>query len=83
MPQHVILMSMGGVFIILGLAAFFWGKAEEKKYYNALTSRRDVREFLEHQPIRPEPTALRIGAWIALAIGILLLAMGGGFWLWG
>jgi hypothetical protein len=40
------------------------------------------REFLEHEPERPEPGALKIGGWIAIAIGLPMMAMGGAFWLW-
>ena len=82
MPEHFILMSLGGVFIILGLTALFWGRREEKVYYDSIATRRDVREYMEHQPSRPEPGALKIGGWIAIAIGLLMLAMGGAFWLW-
>ena len=85
MPQseYFILMGMGGLFILLGLAAIIWGKHEEKSYYNSLSTRVDVREYLEHQPERPEPGAVKIGGWITIAIGLLVLAMGGAFWLWG
>ena len=83
MPQHFILMVMGGVFILLGLASFFWSRSEKKRYYDATSTRTDVREYLEHEPQRPEPGALKMGGWIAIAIGLLMLAMGGGFWLWG
>ena len=82
MPEHFILMSLGGVFTILGLAALFWGRREQKVYYDSIATRRDVREFMEHQPSRPEPGALKIGGWIAIAIGLIMLAMGGAFWLW-
>ena len=78
-----ILMGMGGLFILLGIAAIFWGRGEEKGYYNSLSSRPDAREFLEHLPLRPEPGALKIGGWLAIAIGLLMLVMGGAFWLWG
>ena len=83
MSNHFILMAMGGLFVILGIASMCWGKGEEKSYYNAMSSRPDVREFLEHEPERPEPGALKIGGWIAIAIGLLMLVMGGAFWLWG
>ncbi|MBA7633741.1 hypothetical protein ES703_41312 [subsurface metagenome] len=84
MPERdlLILMGMGGLFVILGIASIFWGKGEEKSYYDALSSRHDAREFLEHEPERPEPGALKIGGWIAIAIGLLMLVMGGVFWLW-
>ncbi len=83
MPQHLILIVMGGLFVILGLVALFWGRGEEKRYYDSLSTRTDVREYLEHQPSHPEPGALKIGGWIAIAVGLLILAMGGGFWFWG
>ena len=78
-----ILMGMGGVFILLGIIAFFRGKREEKSYYNSISTRPDVREFLVHEPERPEPGALKIGGWIAMAIGLLMVVMGGAFLLWG
>ena len=85
MPEHnyYILMGMGGLFVFLGIASMFWGKGEEKSYYNALSSRPDAREFLEHEPERPEPGALKIGGWIAIGLGLLMLVMGGAFWLFG
>ncbi len=85
MPQQdlFVLIGMGGLFILLGLAAFIWGKREEKSYYDSLSSRPDTREFLEHWPQRPQFGALKIGGWIAITIGILMIVMGGVFWLLG
>ena len=79
----LILIGMGVLFILLGLGAFIRGMKEEKSYYNAISTRLDVREFLEHDPERPEPGALKIGGWIALAVGLLMIALGGAFLLWG
>ena len=85
MPQHdlLALMGMGGLFILLGLGAIIWRRSEAKSYYNSLSSRADAREFLEHWPQRPQFEALKIGGWIAIAVGILMIVMGGAFWLWG
>ena len=49
MPQSdlIILMIIGGVFTLLGLGALFWGKSEEKRYFETISSRQDTREFLE------------------------------------
>ena len=84
MPErdYLILMGMGGLFVLLGIASIFWGKGEEKGYDDTLSTRPDVRELLEHKPEYPEPVALKIGGRIAIAIGLLMLAMGGAFWLW-
>jgi len=85
MPQHdcFVLMGMGGLFILLGLGAIIWGRREERSYYDSLSTRTDVREFLEHLPEHPQFGALKIGGWIAIAIGVLMIAMGGAFFLWG
>jgi hypothetical protein len=85
MPQNdlVILMIIGGLFILLGIGAFFWGKNEEKRYYDSISSRQDSREFLEGWPKRPQFGSLQVGGWIAIVIGILMLIIGGAFSLWG
>ncbi len=73
----VVPVIIGGVIIILGLAAWIWGKREEKKYYDALTTREDLREFFSHWPGRPEPGALKVGGWIAIAVGAVIAIVGG------
>ena len=81
--EYFILMGIGGLFILLGLAAVIWGRSEETGYYDSLSTRHDVREYLEHEPLRPEPGALKIGGWIAITVGLVMAAIGGGFLLWG
>jgi hypothetical protein len=82
MPQYdwIILMILGGVFILLGIGGIIWGRGEEKGYYDTLSTRSsirtDVREFIEHEPKYPQFAALKIGGRIALAIGITLLIIG-------
>ena len=74
----LILMGVGGLFIIIGLAIIIWGKREEKDYYNALSKRPgDAREFMEHWPPRQQPGALKAGGWIAIAIGMAMLITSG------
>ncbi len=78
-----ILMGVGGLFLILGLATVLWGEREEKSYYNSISTRHgDTREFLERWPQRPQPGALKIGGWIAIAIGVVMLVTGVAFWVW-
>ncbi|MEE9583428.1 MAG: hypothetical protein V3W01_02040 [Dehalococcoidales bacterium] len=85
MPQTdlLALIGLGGLFILLGVAAIFWGRGERKSYYNAIATRPDVREYMQHTPERPEPGALKIGGVIAISVGLVMLLMGGAFWLWG
>ncbi len=84
MQDFFILMGVGGLFIILGLAVVIWGRREEKGYYNALSARPgDAREFISRWPPRLEPGALKIGGWIAIAIGLVMLTTGVVIWLLG
>ncbi|MFC1955678.1 hypothetical protein ACFLWZ_04005 [Chloroflexota bacterium] len=77
-----VLLAIGSLFVALGIASISWGRHESRSYYDVLSTRHDLREFLEHEPERPEPKALKIGGWIAIAIGLPMMAMGGAFWLW-
>ncbi len=81
--EWFILMVVGSIFIFLGLVAIIWDKVEKKGYYGSLVTRFDVREYLEHQPEPLELGALKIGGWIAIAVGLVVMAMGGAFWFWG
>ena len=83
MPEgdYVILMAVGGLFTVLGIIGVLWGKREEKAYFNALSVKPDLREFMNHWPERPQPGSLRIGGWIAIAAGVLMLIVGAIFWL--
>ena len=76
-------MGLGGFFVFIGILLLLSGKREEQGYYDALANRNDVHEFVSHDPERAEPGALKIGGWIALAVGIVVLIMGGGFGIWG
>ena len=79
----LILVVVGGFFVLLGVGAIIWDKIEKASYYESLSSRIDLREYLEHEPERPELGALKIGGWIAIAIGLVMIAIGGAFWFWG
>ena len=68
---------VGGVFVILGLGSVLWGRREEKRYYESLSTRNDLREFLAHWPGRPESGALKVGGWIAVVVGVVIGVIGG------
>jgi hypothetical protein len=79
----IIMIIIGGVFVILGIIGFLWGRKEEGSYYGSVSERIDVREFLDHSPGRPEPNALRTGGKISIAVGFVVLLVSLGFYLWG
>lgn len=81
MSEWVILAIAGVVFIVLGVLSLLWGRKEQKEMDEALTTHTDVREFISHWPERPQPGALKIGGWIAISIGILMVIIG--LILWG
>jgi hypothetical protein len=79
--QWFILAIAGGVFIILGIIGVMWGIREEKRIFEELSKKPDLREFTMRHVETPQPGALKIGGWIAIAMGILLLAAGIIIWL--
>jgi hypothetical protein len=79
----IIMFAIGGVFVVLGIIGLFWGRKEEGVYYGSVSERIDVREFLDHSPGRPEPNSLRTGGKICIAVGIVVLLVGLGFFLGG
>lgn len=74
--ETIILMAVGGGFILLGIISILWGRYEEKRLFEALSEKRDLREFSLKHVETPQPGALRIGGWIAIAVGALLLLVG-------
>ncbi len=76
----LLLMGMGGIFIILGLISYIIGVGEERGYYLSLFKRPDVREFFTHDPPRPFLGALKIGGRVAMVVGAVMLIIGAVFW---
>jgi hypothetical protein len=83
MPQGdwLIVMGVGGGFVILGLIGILWGRHEEKRLFEALSAKRDLREFSLRHVETPQPGALKIGGWIAITVGAILLVAGIILWL--
>ena len=73
------MMGIGGFFLILGIISFLWARGEERGLNNSLAQRPDLREFLTRWPSRIEPGALRVGGWILVAVGLVLIILGGSF----
>ncbi|MFH0914331.1 MAG: hypothetical protein V1849_03470 [Chloroflexota bacterium] len=69
-------LIMGVIFLLLGIALVFVGRAEEKGFYKSASSRYDAREYLERSPEHPALKALKIGGWILIAVSLVMLAIG-------
>ncbi len=82
MVDWLILMGLGGLFLIVGIALVVGGKRAESSYYGSPSTRLDVKEYLGSDP-NPGFESLKVGGWLAIAVGLVMLALGGGFWLWG
>jgi hypothetical protein len=76
MSEWSVLAIAGGVFIVLGIGSYLWGRQEQKNIDEALTTHTDVREFISHWPERPQPGALKIGGGIAISLGIIMVLVG-------
>jgi hypothetical protein len=71
-----ILVIVGGIFAILGIIGILWGIREEKRIFEALAAKPDLREFTMRHVETPQPGALKIGGWIAIALGVIVLVVG-------
>lgn len=81
--ELVVTAIIGGVFVVLGFLAFLWGSREEGAWYNSVSKKIDVREFLDRNPARTEPNALRTGGKIFMAVGLVILLIALGFFIFG
>ncbi len=76
----IILAIAGGVFLLLGIGGLVWGWLEERHLFRQLAAQRDLREFSLKHVETPQPGALKLGGWILLALGVVLLTIGLTFW---
>ena len=84
MPQVEWLIPMGiGIgFVILGVILVVIGRSDEGAYFTSLSTRPDMRRYVEQQS-PPEFTSLKVGGGISIAVGLVLLVIGGVLWHWG
>jgi hypothetical protein len=76
--SYQVILGMGGFFVFLGIVFILWNKREKQRYYNSiLLTRRDIKETITHEHERFWLHAWRIGGWISLIVGIILLIIGG------
>ncbi len=75
------ILGLGLFFVLIGIACVSWNRKETRTYYTSLASRRDVKEFITHEPKRPWLGAWGIGGRISLVIGGMLLGAAAVLWL--
>jgi hypothetical protein len=82
MPQGdwLIPIIAGGVLLFLGIIGILWGIFEEKQIFDSLSRKHDLREFALNHFESPQPGALKIGGWISLILGLILLILGIVLW---
>jgi hypothetical protein len=83
MDNWYILVIVGAIFLALGLIAIFWGIHEEKRIFEELAAKPDLREFSLKHVESPQPGALKIGGWISIAVGAIVIIVGIIMWRWG
>lgn len=80
MAEWLIMIIVGLVFIILGITSILWGIREEKRIFEELSKKPDLREFSLTHIETPQPGALKIGGRIAVILGGMLVVVGIIFW---
>jgi hypothetical protein len=79
----LIMVILGAIFVFVGVLAVLWGNREESSWWSSISTRFDVREYMDHSPGRFEPDALRIGGRIAIVVGVVLCPIAAGLVIWG
>jgi len=81
LTNYQVILGMGGFFVLLGIVFILWNRREKNKYYNSiLLTRRDIQETITREHERFWLHAWRIGGWISIIVGIVLLIIGGILW---
>ena len=81
MEGPAVIAILGLVFVLMGAGFWFWGRGEEKHYYETMAKRPDAREFVTRYPVRPEPGGLKVGGYISLGLGMALFIAAFVLWL--
>ena len=72
----IFFVIIGAVFAFLGIGAIIWGRLEEKRIFTALAEKHDLREFTQQHIESPQPGSLKIGGWLGLILGLILVIVG-------
>jgi len=72
-PDLLPLLILGSIFALVGLIAIILWIRENRRRDIELVQRWDLREYMTHWPERAWLQAWRIGSWVSLLVGLVLL----------
>lgn len=79
---YVPTLVLGIGFIVLALVLMMKASRDEGGYFSFLSSRPDVRKYLEHNSLLAF-ISLKVGGRISLAVGAGLIVLSAVLWYWG
>jgi hypothetical protein len=75
-------LILGIGFIILAVTLLYKARNDEDGYFTFLSSRPDVRKYLEHNSLLAF-ISLKVGGQISMAVGAGLIILSAVLWYWG
>jgi hypothetical protein len=79
--SYQVILGLGGFFVLLGIIFMLGNRREKNRYYNhILLTRRDIKETITREHERFWLHAWRIGGWISVIVGSVLLIIGVVLW---
>ena len=79
--SYRVILGLGGFFVLLGIIFMLGNRREKNRYYNSiLLTRRDIQETITREHERFWLQAWKIGGWISVIVGSVLLIIGVILW---
>ena len=80
MPSSwLVVMIASGIFLLLGLASFLWGRREANEDYQSITARADIhtdiKKVVQDWQANSGSGSLKMGGLLSIIIGLFLLAL--------
>jgi hypothetical protein len=79
--SYQVILGLGGFFVLLGIIFMLGNRRGKNRYYNSiLLTQRDIKETITHEHERYWLQAWKIGGWISVIVGSVLLIIGVILW---
>jgi len=69
------ILGLGTFFVVLGIVSVLWSRREQTRFYDSISTKRDLKEFITREADRSWLSAWLIGGRISLVVGIVLLVV--------